>query len=290
MLQYIDRETKEKKVEKVYGGGFIRFLYGKGRLFRPLFTSFSLFSRLYGWFQKQSFSKGKVLRFIAKYGVDASEFESEVFSSFNDFFIRKLKPEVRPIAKTDGVMPADARYLFFPNISKSDAFYVKGQKLNLAQLLRSAELASEYENGTVVFARLCPVDYHRFHFPCDCVPGEAKLVNGPLLSVNPIALAKNIAILSQNKRMITPLATDAFGEVMMIEVGATNVGSIVQTYTPGVKVAKGDEKGFFEFGGSSLILLFKEGAIDLATDLQTPDGTELYCKMGQELGASLQIL
>ncbi|MDN3507351.1 MAG: phosphatidylserine decarboxylase, partial [Simkaniaceae bacterium] len=205
MLQYIDRETKEKKVEKVYGGGLIRFLYGKGSFIRPLVTSFSLFSRFYGWVQKRGFTKGKIAPFIEKYGMDAAEFADQVesFSSFNDFFVRKLKPSARPIASSHGVMPADARYLFFPNISLADRFYVKGQKLNLPQLLRSSELAKTYENGTVIFARLCPVDYHRFHFPFDCVAGKSKLINGPLMSVNPLPLSKNIMILSQNKRVIT---------------------------------------------------------------------------------------
>ena len=288
MLQYIDRETKEKKVEAVYGEGFIRFLYGKGRLFRPLITSFSLFSRLYGYFQKKKRSKGKIAPFVKKYSVDSSDFLEEMasFDSFNDFFIRKLKPEARPLAVSACVMPADARYLFFPNISAADTFYVKGQKLRLPSLLGSEEMTKEYVNGTLVFARLCPTDYHRFHFPFDCVPGKAQLINGAYFSVNPYALSKKIGILWQNKRMITELDTDAFGKVVMLEIGATNVGSIVQTYEPGKKQQKGDEKGYFEFGGSSLILLFKEGAIELDSDLITNDGLELYCKFGTSLGKS----
>src|SRR6202044_707631 len=104
-------------------------------------------------------------------------------------------------------------------------------------------LAEQFANGSVVLARLCPCDYHRFHFPCDAIPGPAKLINGPLYSVNPIALCKNLSILSENKRMITELETDHFGKVLYIEVGATNVGSIHQTFTPYQRYKKGDEKG-----------------------------------------------
>ena len=116
------------------------------------------------------------------------------------------------------------------------------------------------------------------------MPGEPRLINGMLKSVNPIALRRNIAILWQNKRVITPLETDAFGEVQMIEIGATNVGSIVQTAQPGQHYKKGDEKGYFEFGGSSIILVFEHNKIRLQDGLHTPDGIEIFSKMGTTLG------
>jgi len=224
---------------------------------------------------------------IKEYHVDAEEFleKPSAFKSFNEFFTRRLNKSARPIAKTKATMPADGRYLFFPNIQKSDKFYVKGQKLNLEKLLKSPSLAKEYEGGTLVFSRLCPSDYHRFHFPCDCIPTVSKLINGTLKSVNPIALKKNLSILAQNKRSITTLQSKHFGEILCVEVGATNVGSIVQTFKPGMSYSKGDEKGFFEFGGSSLLLIFPKNSIDLETDLSTPDGVEIFCKMGTTLGS-----
>lgn len=290
MLQYIDRETKEKKEEKVYGKWLLRLLYvrflGIGNLLRPFITRSHLFSTLFGRYQKSARSQKKVLPFIEEYGVDASEFEKkpEEFASFNDFFIRELKPECRPIGSTAAVMPADARYLFFENICNSRHFFVKGQKMNLSKLLGDPNLGEQYEGGTLIFARLCPLDYHRFHFPCDCTAGQPRLINGMLKSVNPIALKRNLSILWKNKRVVTPLETEAFGTVQMVEVGATNVGSIVQTAKPSAKHKKGEEKGYFEFGGSCVILLFKKGTIKLESDLHAPEGIEIFSKMGTTLG------
>jgi len=138
----------------------------------------------------------------------------------------------------------------------------------------------------MVISRLCPTDYHRFHFPCTCIPGKAKLINGPLFSVNPLALKKHIAILSENKRVLTPLETGLFGQALYIEVGATCVGSIKQTFTPSKPHEKGEEKGYFEFGGSCTILLFQPNTIQFDQDLidASADYIETYAKMGTSLG------
>ena len=203
--------------------------------------------------KKQCGSRRKVARFIAKFQVDPTEFVHPVsaFRSFNDFFIRALKPACRPIASGDdvAVLPADGRYLVFPAVNQSKGFYVKGQTFNLMRLLRDSTLAKRYNQGGLVIARLCPTDCHRFWFPCDCIPAESKRIKGPLYSVNPIALRDRLAILAENDRMITMLQTRAFGDVLFIEIGATFVGAIKQTYCPMTARLKGEEKGYFEFGG-----------------------------------------
>lgn len=247
-------------------------------------------------FQKSKWSQGKVKPFIENFQVDSSEFQEspESFRSFNDFFIRKLKPECRPVANGNdvAVLPADARYLVFSDLEKTDGFLVKGQKFSLDELLQNASLAENYRNGEMLIARLCPVDYHRFHFPCTCMPGDPKLINGPLFSVNPIALKKNIHFISENKRVITELHTKNFGKVLYIEIGATYVGSIIQTFTPNEHYAKGDEKGYFAFGGSCLILLFEPGRIQFDQDLLNASQrhVEVLGKMGQSLGRALNVL
>ena len=144
----------------------------------------------------------------------------------------------------------------------------------------------------MVMARLAPADYHRFHFPCNCTPSKAHLITGPLYSVNPIALRKNIEYLTENKRMITELKTHLFGTILAIEVGATFVGSIVQTFEPEKHYAKGDEKGYFEFGGSCILLLFEPARIQLDQDLieNTHQGLETLGQMGQSLGRALSPL
>ncbi|MBS0604886.1 MAG: phosphatidylserine decarboxylase [Verrucomicrobia bacterium] len=297
---YYDRLSKKEEKEKVYGHFFLKILYGNGILSRffslfllPIFSKIPFLSRLYGAYQKSPISKHKVKPFIRSFEVDASEFLDPVdsFASFNDFFIRRLKPESRPMVSGNDVaaLPADARYLVFPNIEKADGFWVKGKKFSLKELLQSEELAARYAQGAMVMARLCPVDYHRFHFPFQCTPGKAKLINGPLFSVNPMALKRNIEFLSENKRMMTELETRNFGKAIYLEVGATYVGCIEQTYTPGEPYAKGEEKGYFAFGGSCLILLFEPGRIEFDQDLIEHSSRKMEVRglLGQSLGRAL---
>jgi phosphatidylserine decarboxylase len=138
----------------------------------------------------------------------------------------------------------------------------------------------------MVIARLCPVDYHRFHFPCDGLADTPQLINGPLYSVNPIALQRRFAILSENKRVITEIESELFGTVLFVEIGATAVGTIKQTFRPNQVVYKGQEKGYFEFGGSCIVLLFEENRIVFDADLvaNTKQGFETLVKFGESLG------
>lgn len=293
-INYIERSTGEKCVEKVYGRRALMLSYGDGlfswvfsKLVLPIFVHFPFFSRLYGYLQKRPSSQKKIAPFIKSFNVDASEFASHDFKSFNDFFIRKLKPEKRPIVKDPNVlaMPADGRYLVYPTF---DQFVVKGQKFSLFDFLQSRADSNRYAEGSMAIIRLCPSDYHRFHFPCDGTPTKARLINGPLYSVNPIALRKRLSILAENKRMITEIDSDRFGTILYIEIGATNVGTIRQTYTPEKPVKKGDEKGYFEFGGSCIVLFFEKGRIQFDADLirNTEKGLETRANFGQPLGLS----
>lgn len=289
-IYVVNRETGKKFQEKVFGGDALKTLYGSffGKLAAHFISRVPLVSYLYGFWQNLSLTKKNIVPFIETYHVDTSEFRLSVneFRSFNDFFIRKLKPECRPIDpdKNTAVMPADGRYRFFQNIGEVDGFIVKGEKFNLAQLLGNKELSQRYTNGTMVMARLCPVDYHRFHFPVNCVAGLSRLINGYLYSVNPIAVKQNIDIFCQNKRMITELDSPEFGKVLFIDIGATNVGTINQTYEANFPYNKGDEKGYFSFGASALILLFEPGKIRLDPDLTKQSEFEILCKMGTRIG------
>ena len=228
--------------------------------------------------------------FVSKYGLNAAEFAErpETFKSFNEFFYRKLKPAARPIDSNPAapVFPADGRHLGFDDFSKVDGIFVKGQKFTLLQLLRDGGLARRYERGAMVMSRLCPVDYHRFHFPVGGTPEKARIINGPLFSVSPIALRRNIRILSENKRALSLVRSSEFGDVLMLEIGATNVGSIEYTYLPDEPVQKGAEKGFFKFGGSSMITIFEPGKVRLADDLieNSRQHRELYARMGDCMG------
>lgn len=208
------------------------------------------------------------------------------YTSFNEFFFRKLKREARPIDSAPIVFPADGRHLGFSDISKIDSFFVKGQTFDLPSLLGDPALAAKYAHGSLVLSRLCPVDYHRFHFPAAGIPSETHTITGPLFSVSPIALAKQLAYLWTNKRTLTQLQTEDFGTILILEIGATCVGSIHQTYTPNQPVEKGAEKGYFAFGGSSTITIFEAGKVTLAKDLleNTSKQIELYARIGSAMG------
>lgn len=291
----IDRQIGKETVEKVFGEKALSFLYNDSILSKIVlfFVSKNIFfSKFYGFLQRRKYSKKKIGPFVKEYEINTEELEKKIeeFSSFNDFFIRKLKDEIRPIVAGENVaaLPADGRYMVFQNINLSDGFYVKGVSFDMATFLQDTTLAERYASGSMVIARLCPTDYHRFHFPFDSIPSESILINGYLYSVNPIAVRKNINIFSQNKRMKTRLKSKNFGEVLCIEVGATNVGSIHQSFLPGNFYKKGAEKGYFSFGGSTIILLFEENKIRFAEDLllNSKKKIETKANFGGILGTS----
>jgi phosphatidylserine decarboxylase len=291
-IEYFNRYTGQVEVESVYGHGFLKWTYGNplGRLSLHTLVKRSAFSRWYGWRMDAAGSRAKVAPFISSYNVDASEFADAPgsYKTFNEFFYRTLKPEARPIATGAdvAVFPADGRHLGFQDVSKIEGIFVKGAVFDLRTLMQSDALAARYREGTMVLSRLCPVDYHRFHFPVAGVPGNPIHIEGPLFSVNPIALRQNIHIFAQNKRAYCEIESEEFGRVLMFEIGATCVGSFEYTYQPGQRVAKGAEKGYFKFGGSSTITFFEPGRLKLDNDLveHSKEGMELYAKMGDRLG------
>lgn len=235
-------------------------------------------------------SRRKIESFIAEYELDPNEFvrRPEEFANFNEFFFRKLTPQARPIdsGRSTAVFPADGRHLCVPDLSRCDGLFVKGEMFDLPTLLDDVELARQFDGGALLLSRLCPVDYHRFHFPLSGSPGPARLLNGPLFSVNPIALCQNIQILATNKRCLTVLQTDSFGKVLLMEIGATCVGGIRQTYQEGATISKGDEKGYFRFGGSSTITIFEPGRMSFDQDLveNSLQQRELYARVGDHMG------
>jgi phosphatidylserine decarboxylase len=293
-IRFFNRYTRALATEQIFGEKWLRFAYENplGRASVWLLARRKWFSAYYGWKMNKRRSALKILSFIADYDLDVDEFVKRAFDykNFNEFFYRALKPECRPIASDPrtAVLPADGRHLAFPDVDAADGFYVKGVKFTLAELLGDDALAAEFAGGAMLISRLCPVDYHRFHFPVSGQPAAARLVDGWLYSVSPIALRHNLHYLVQNKRMITLIDSPDFGRVAMLEVGATNVGTIHQTYVDDRAAAKGEEKGFFAFGGSCVITLFQKGRIRFAEDLvtQSAECVETYARMGDVLGTA----
>ena len=291
-IVFFDRYQEKTCIEKVYGDKYMRWAYGTfgGKIALAAIIKRAWFSRWYGRRMDRPGSRRKIKPFIEEYGLDTREFirKPEEFESFNAFFCRSLKPEARPVDPHPSrvVFPADGRHLCVPDLSRCDGLLVKGEMFDLQTLLGDADLAREYASGCLLLSRLCPVDYHRFHFPVSGRAGPARLLNGPLLSVSPIALCQNIHILATNKRVLSVLETESLGKVLLMEIGATNVGSICQTYQDGSTVSKGDEKGYFLFGGSSTITIFEPGRVQFAEDLlaNSAKRRELYAKVGDHMG------
>ncbi len=293
-ITVFNRVTGRYETEAVYGEQWLRRAYGNplGRLGVWAIAKRAWFSRWYGRRMSSPRSRRRIASFVERYGVDASEFAKLPgnFASFNDFFTRALKPESRPVDPDPRavVFPADARHLGFQDIEAAQGIYAKGQRLDIADLMRAAGSKAP-RRAAVVISRLCPVDYHRFHFAAGGRAGKAHIVPGDLFSVSPIALRRSLDYLLNNKRLVTEIEHPVLGPHWQVEIGATNVGSIVQTYAPGNDAAKGAEKGHFAFGGSCVVTVFPQDRVTLAPDLlrHSAEGIELYARMGTSMAALL---
>ncbi len=291
-IRYFDRYTKQYEEEQVMGEHFLKWIYGStlGKVALHTLIKRRFFSDIMGWWMNRAGSIKSIPPFIDQYQIDMNESIKQVgdFTCFNDFFARKLTPEARPILGDEmtAVFPADARHMGWQDAALIENVFVKNQSFDLTALLDSVELAQKYAHGTLILSRLCPVDYHRFHFPVAGIPSTTRRVSGSLASVSPYCLRNKLAWLWTNKRTITELKSEQWGDVLLIEVGATGVGAIHETYTPNKPVEKGAEKGYFTFGGSTVITIFEPNKIQLAPDLlaNTAERTELYAKQGDIMG------
>ncbi len=293
MIKIYNRKTKQYDIEKVAGGKLLDALYSTkvGNIGLELLVKRKIYSAITGFFCDLRLSKKSITKFAENFSIDMKECVNnfEDFSSFNDFFARKLKTDARSFDKpADKLLsPGDGRLQAWNDINYKDIIQIKGMNYSLSELLQSEELAKEYQGGTYLILRLCPVDYHRFHFfdsgSCDA----PKKVKGEYYSVNPVALRKIPEVFCRNKREYSIFKTDNFGDVLYVEVGATSVGSIVQTFAPGHRIQRGDEKGYFKFGGSTVLLFFKKNSVIIDTDIieQTYDGFETKVIAGETVGS-----
>jgi len=290
-IAYRDRVTGRIERERVFAESFLYWLYntGPGRVAGALIRR-RWASRLYGWLQQQPASRPRIAEFIESMGIDMSECRKrpEEFSSFAEFFVREIDPAKRPIDPDPAVCvaPCDGRVLAYPTIEAGQPFRIKRHLFDLERCLRDPELARRFAGGVLVVSRLALRDYHHFHFPVAGVAGEARAIGGGYDAGGPYSLERLLPFFSENFRMVTTLTDTRFGAVAMVEVGALTVGSIVQRFTPGVRVEKGAHKGWFALGGSTIALLFERGAIALDPDLleSTAREIETFVRMGERIG------
>ncbi|WP_299109115.1 phosphatidylserine decarboxylase [uncultured Tenacibaculum sp.] len=289
-IQYIDRKSGTLITETPPGEGFLKLLYqnpfGKVALL-PMVKRKALSSR-YGKMMSKASSVKKIQGFVDKLGIDMNESEKSVseFTSFNDFFYRKLKPNARPI-ENGFVSPGDGKLIAFENVADVHNFFVKGRKFTLKEFLNSKSLAEKYKNASLLILRLAPNDYHRYHFPYEGTPSGMTKIKGDYFSVSPYALASNFTkVFCENKREFCELKTEDKGDILIAPVGATMVGAIIETFTANSEVKKGDEMGYFAFGGSTIVVLIDKEKISLDKDIleNTKNGIETAVKMGEKIG------
>jgi phosphatidylserine decarboxylase len=275
-IQVVDRTTGQLFEEVVFSEDAMRLFYGTelGRSITGNLLSNTWLSKVYGAYNDSTASRHKIAGFVRDLSINLDECEKDLaeYHSFNEFFARKLKAGARTIDPEPQTVasPGDGRILVFPEISKEQIAFVKWAPVPLMQLFGgNPGLAHRYDGGSALVLRLCPADYHRFHFPVAGRASMTRIIDGPLHSVSPYALETGLPVYCLNKRTICELETDLFRKVLCLEVGALFVGSIVQTYRAGMTVAKGDEKGFFKFGGSTVICFFEPGTVTFDSDLVT---------------------
>ncbi|XP_020551599.1 phosphatidylserine decarboxylase proenzyme 2-like isoform X2 [Sesamum indicum] len=219
----------------------------------------------------------------------------EHFKTFNEFFIRELKPGARPITSIEcddvAVCAADSRLTAFETASDAMRFWIKGKKFSIQGLLGSEVSSSAFTDGSLVIFRLAPQDYHRFHVPVSGTIEKFVDIPGCLYTVNPIAVnSKYCNVFTENKRVVSLISTKEFGKVAFVAIGATMVGSITFSKKEGDYVKKGDEFGYFSFGGSTVICVFEKDTIKIDEDLleNSSRSLETLVSVGMKLGVSIK--
>ncbi len=264
----------------------LRFLYGSkiGRLSLPLISS-PLITKCSGRLLNSKLSTGLIDGFVANNNIDMSEYVDTSYSSYNDFFIRKIKPEVRNFEMDREVFiaPCDSKLSVY-EIDDTSRFTIKNVPYTFLSLTRSRSLSNQFAGGYLLVFRLSVDDYHRYYYVDGGVKSKNYRISGKYHTVNPIA-TDIMPVYRENERELSLLHSDNFGDVMMMEVGATVVGKIVN-YHGSRRVEKAMEKGRFEFGGSTVILAVKRDVVDIDCDIlsNSRDGIETKVKLGERIG------
>jgi phosphatidylserine decarboxylase len=281
-----DRATKQLVEDLTFGQAQTTFLYTTipGRLLLKMVSS-RFFSRLIATYYNSKLSVKKIIPFKKTYDIDSREFMKKTFDSFNDFFTRQLKPEMRPFSKksTDFISPADAK-LTHKHISSGLVITVKGGFYSIADIVNDEQIAQDYIDGDCFIFRLSMDDCHRYTFIDDGTLSWTKSIKGKLHTVQPIA-HKTYRSYIRNQRIVSQLRTKHFGDIIVIEIGALLVGKIKNHQKKSFK--RGEEKGYFELGGSTIIVLVKPGVVNTADDIARlcANNVEVRVRMGETIGS-----
>ncbi|RKP25234.1 phosphatidylserine decarboxylase-domain-containing protein [Syncephalis pseudoplumigaleata] len=233
--------------------------------------------------------------FIKTYNIPTDEMltpDIASFGTFNEFFYRRLKPDARPIARPldeascQRAHHLDCRLIVFPTVDEATKFWIKGRHFTLGNLLQDDELAQRFAGASLAIFRLAPQDYHRFHAPITARCTGCRSIPGKYYTVNPLAVNTSIDVLTENARAVLTFTTPY--DFILVPVGAMLVGSIRLTGgQPGVQTQKGDELGYFAFGGSTVVAVFPPGgSMRFDEDLlrNSASGLETLVRMGESIG------
>lgn len=272
------------------GDGALDFLYGNivGRIILKLLTR-RFISKMAGVYMNSSLSRGMIKKTVDRAKINLSDYEKSEFSSYNDFFTRKIKGGKRPVTMSaeNFVSPCDAKVSAY-KISDESCFFIKNSIYTVTDLLGgNKQLADKYKDGYCLIFRLTVDDYHRYCYIDNGEKGENIAISGIFHTVNPIALNK-YNIYKRNCREYTILKTENFGEVVQIEVGAMMVGRIRNLHGKHT-FKRGAEKGMFEFGGSTIVLLVKKNTISVDRDIlaNTAENVETMVRLGEKIAVKI---
>ena len=284
-MKYIVRHRNSKENIIIESSKTLNFLYDNilGRFILKIFIC-KFISNLIGIYMNSKLSIPKIKKFIKENNIDMNEYEKKKYISYNDFFTRKINIENRPINKDKNVLisPCDSKLLVY-KINEDLTLKIKDSYYDINSLIER-NIINEYKEGYACIFRLSTDNYHRYCYIDDGTKEKNIYIKGKFHTVQPIAL-KNYNFFKTNSREYTILNTKNFGKVIDIDIGALGVGRIKnhhQEYT----FVKGEEKGYFEFGGSTIVLLFKKDTITLDKDIvdNSKDNIETSVKYGEKIG------
>lgn len=240
--------------------GALEFLYESmpGRILLAPLVSRPV-SRLVGAFLDTSLSKPLIKPFARRNSIDLNEFLLDGITSFNGFFTRPIKPGRRPIDMDEGVLisPCDG-LLSVHTIERDSVYPVKQAEYRISDLVRDKTLAERFDGGCCLVFRLRVEHYHRYIYPVSGTQESSVRIQGVYHTVRPVAL-RTRPVFMENTREYTVLH-HGFGMMAQVEVGALLVGRIENHRRSSGAIERGDEKGMFEYGGSTIILLTEPGS------------------------------
>ena len=279
----IDGTTgQDHLLEVIYGHALTRMLL------RPFLSP--AVSDICGKFLSTRLSRRIIPSFVKKNHIDLGIYEKQEFDSYNAFFTRKIKAEQRPINEQKNILisPSDGKVTAYP-ITQKGRFWIKHTQYSAAQLLKDERLAERYMGGWIYVIRLTVDDYHRYCYVADGRKSRQRKIRGVLHTVNPVA-NDYYPIYKMNSREYCLLKTKELGTILLMEVGALMVGKINNHEEDSAQVKRGDEKGMFEFGGSTIVVMTEPGMTKPDKDIiqNTKVQAETLIKMGEPIGCKYE--